>query len=72
MSRDAARACPLPRWPALAGALAVRGWRVHHLARRLEVPPSRLFAMLYGQEPMPPELRRRAERLLHLEPGSLD
>ena len=71
MTGPGPRACPLPRWPVLAAALQARGWRVHHLARELGVAPSRLFAMLYRDQPMPEDLRRRTERLLGLEPGIL-
>ena len=71
MTGPGPRACPLPRWPLLASALKARRWRVHHLARGLDITPSRLFAMLYRDEPMPPDLRRRVEQLLDLESGIL-
>ena len=64
-------ACPLPRWPHLIHLLAQRGWRVHHLASMLGARPSQVFAYLYGRQDMPRHLRRRAERLLELTPGSL-
>jgi hypothetical protein len=64
------RACPLPRWPQVARALADRGWLVHHLARLLGQRPSELYAWLYGREEMPHHLRRRLEQILSLEPGS--
>lgn len=66
-----AKACPLPRWPALMGALRTRGLRVHHLAAELGQSPSIVFAWVYGHEDMPVEQRRAAERFLDMEPGSL-
>lgn len=65
-------ACPLPRWPQVASLLGQRGWRAHHLARMLDARPSQVFAYLHGQQEMPRHLRRRLERLLGLNPGSLD
>jgi ribosome-binding protein aMBF1 (putative translation factor) len=65
------RACPLPRWPAVARELAARGWQAHHLARLLDQRPSQVHSWLYGQEEMPHHLRRRLELVLGLTPGSL-
>ncbi len=66
------RACPLPRWPRLARRLHTLGWPLHRLARELGLRPSQVFAFHYGRTEMPAELRRRVERLVGLEPGSLD
>jgi ribosome-binding protein aMBF1 (putative translation factor) len=55
----------------LAADLASRGWKVHHLARMLDERPSVVWAWFYGRAEMPHHLRRQAERLLGLAPGSL-
>jgi hypothetical protein len=60
------------RWPQVRSALRARGWRVHHLAGALDQRPATVHAWLFGRAPMPEPARRRAERVLGLDEGSLD